>query len=418
MPTVIGRLSFRVIGETHYPSSAEYSNVRIGDHQYVVAHQSRHLSDVLFPALLSGLFGVDGDWDFFLVARSRLENPSPSARLIGKLYLFRTLSHQRRSIERDLRNLFGRFRQIEQNPFHATEVLAAYTETHTLLSANCEISANVVLQRNGVISISNIKWSNDAERENSISHANAEDLDIDAVIADQFYFFVRDITHKHQHHSPDADTILTMHLVTSANISWCNSIVYSLYFHIVTMKREEDSAEQVRATGILAYIDTFQKIVSQQGFSAVPEFYPDNARRSLEATKGYTELLLARKREHREFYKSISIWIGGAALSLFGLVLGFSDENVPSSEIMVSFANWTKANGWIILLAPTIVAMIYITSLILYRGSKKWKETRRDIIRLMLVSRRISIAIILLIAIFTTWLTVELINRFIQTFSG
>jgi len=95
VPTVNGRLSFRFIGETTYPSRPQYSNLRIGEHQYIVVSQNRNSSDVLFRRILSKIFGIDGSFEYLLVARARVDARSPDAKLIGKLYLFRAESIKR-----------------------------------------------------------------------------------------------------------------------------------------------------------------------------------------------------------------------------------------------------------------------------------------------------------------------------------
>ncbi len=112
-----------------------------------------------------------------------LESNSPDAPLIGQLYLFRTLAPSRKTIDSEISGLFDRFREIERNPFDEQRMRDAYKETHTLLSETCEIHADVILDRNGVICIRKILWSNDSEREESVNYAETKHLNIDAEIA-------------------------------------------------------------------------------------------------------------------------------------------------------------------------------------------------------------------------------------------
>jgi hypothetical protein len=74
-------------------------------------------------------------------------------------------------------------------------------------------------------------------------------LDFDKWMADQAYFFLRDITHVHQHHSPSSDTILILQeRDDDIDFSWRRRIIFSLHHYIIRSKRFSDSASLFQAS--------------------------------------------------------------------------------------------------------------------------------------------------------------------------
>ena len=71
VPTVNCRLSFRIIGQSNFPTRSSYRNILTKNHGYVLAIQRRNLSDVLFAGIVERLLGVSGKFDFVIAARVR-----------------------------------------------------------------------------------------------------------------------------------------------------------------------------------------------------------------------------------------------------------------------------------------------------------------------------------------------------------
>ncbi|WP_256753317.1 hypothetical protein [Mesorhizobium sp. Mes31] len=259
VPTVNGRLSFKLIGESRYPSEADYANFSTVSHQYALAVQTRNLSDVLFDRFLSALLSVSGEFNFYLCGRSRRGPGSADAYLIGKLYVFRRFCEGSYAVSGGIKHLLTQMRNttfLDQDD----GAQSSYLSAHDLLASNCDISADFVLRRNGMISISKLAWSDNEFARNSVDYEQDRHVDLEQSVADQLYFFVRDISHQHQHHGPDADTIITTHRSQADNLQWCNGVIYSLYFHIINIKRRSDPIEHVRVLGILAYLQSFKKV--------------------------------------------------------------------------------------------------------------------------------------------------------------
>ena len=392
VPTVNGRLSFRVIGETHYPTRPQYANLRLGSHQYVVVRQVRNTSDVLFRRILSKIFGLEGDFEYFLAARARIDRNAPDAKLIGKLYLFRTFSEKRRLVHNRLGVLFSRYRKLERNPFSEIKLRETYIATHRILFDNAEISADVILARNGVITITDVRWHDQELLTRSVEYAEHIHSNIDADVADQLYFFVRDIAHHHQHHSPDADTIITAYAIYGDDNSWYNDVLYSLYFHIIATKRRESFSEQVRALGVLAYIRSFEEIAIADGCN-LPTFNRQATKESIEASRAYLDWNTAQSRQRLERSRTVVFWLAGFMLAAISFIAGFSTPETPTHPLLVAAANFLKVHPLIILL-PVALVIMYSISSVLFKLKVNWW---RDATRTALVNRKIALSIIIAI---------------------
>lgn len=402
VPTVNGRLSFRFIGETNYPTRPEYSNLRIGKHQYIVVRQNRNSSDVLFG--LSKFFGIDGSFEYLLAARARVDDRSPDAKLIGRLYLFRAVSLKR--IKNQLDRLFAYYRELERNPFNGVRLRYLYGQTHLLLESEADIVANSILHRNGVLAISNIRWRDINLYNRSADYFTESHAEINSGIADQLYFFVRDIAHQHQHHSPDADTIITAQECLGTDTSWCKDVLYSLYYHIIDMKRQAAFSEQIRALGILAYIQSFEQIAKQAGCD-LPLFNREAAKESIESSRAYIESKLSQERQQADKTRTIALWLGGLSLAMIGLVVGFAEDTVPADPWVIKAANFLKVQAWTILIPFGVAALYWTSTRVLYRCKPLW----RDITRAALVNRVLALVITsAVIGVFLFLLLISLAN--------
>jgi len=76
-------------------------------------------------------------------------------------------------------------------------------------------------------------------------------------LAAQHYFFIRDITHKHQHHSPSTDTIIDVYPWNQdkKNRDWQRKVLSSLYRSALIARRSRK--QNAGAAGILVYANKF-----------------------------------------------------------------------------------------------------------------------------------------------------------------
>lgn len=392
VPTVNGRLSFKLIGDTRYPCEPEYVNSADDRHLYIAICQSRQLSDVLFEPILGPLLGYSGDFDCVFVGRSRRAPSSPDSKMIGKVFLFHRKAYKATGAKSIFRGGVRSMRSFDPgaaNPGLKT----CYLKISKQLSRLSDVSVNVVLNRDGIVTLSKITWNNHSLRANTQAHAENIAFDLDHGIADQIFFFIRDLTHQHQHHGNDADTITTTQRQSKPDdMGWCLEIMYSLYYHIITIKRQENPTEHVRALGILAYLQSFKSIIKRRaaltGSSlSIPEFDDSSTKESIKATKDYIDLRISEQKRNSDSRKSVILWFVATAFTVINFTSGFADKNIQTSPSILATANFLKSNSYILPMLA-LVALIYSLSNLVVTPRYDFK---RDVVRLSFINRPLSV---------------------------
>lgn len=400
VPTVNGRLSFKLIGETRYPAEPEYVNSADDSHLYVSALQSRQLSDVLFERVVGPLLGYSGKFEFVLCARSRRSRTSPDSKLIGKVFIFHCQTFKETKARDIFRSSVKSMRALDPgalNPGLKQQYLAL---SQTLLS-RCDMYMNVVLNRDGVVTLSHLTWGNSRLERNTEEHAIEIGFDLEHGIADQTYFFVRDLTHQHQHHGNDADTIITTQRQEKPDdLSWCLEIMYSLYFHIITVKRKGNPTEHVRALGILAYLQSYKNIIKRrkdlvQPTLVLPEFDDASSKESIKATKDYIDFKLNEQKRNSDNRKSFFLWVLATIFTVVNFTVSFADKALPPNPTVASVANFLKTNAYVLPMMA-IAALIYLVSNLI---SKPRYDFKRDVVRVSIAGRVPSVAIALALGV-------------------
>jgi hypothetical protein len=401
VPTVNCRLSFRIVGHTDYPTQTECKNIITGKYGYVLSTQCRDLSDVLFGRLSEWVLGVSGKFDFVIAARVHRGDLSTDAKLIGKLFLVRRTSFDHKTVQDKLSDAFLKLEECQNIPSGDSEVRKIYCEQLGILSDHADIHANFVLRRNGMFLISKIGWRNLEHEQNSESFSSAKNIDFNHIIADQFYFFVRDICHQHQHHGEDSDTITTTYKSDSPSLDWCSKILYSLYYHVINVKRKKDSYEQIRILGVLAYIQAFKHLVRERAKSLgqdpdviIPFFDDDATKDSIAASGKYLEAIATKVRLRSDKVRAWGLGFTALALTLLGFVTGFASPDVQPNPYVRTVANSIKEQAWVGVLPIVGLILVGLSSLILNRPN----ELLKDVIRISLANRTIAIIALLIAA--------------------
>ena len=274
IPTVAGRLSYRSIGDSLFPTRSVSANIPFVNHngrvRYILAYQRRNLSDAIQPAILNRLKGESGIFYFSMLARTVAGEESHNNKLTGAVFIY---THPTWSLGKPhLRYLIQTqsFKQ-DQDTFES-----AYLKHYDITERNADIAINFELCRNGFLTLQMPKINTVGILQNT----DPGDFDI---IANQAYFFLRDISHTHQHHNPTSDTLLTVQKSDSQDQdAWKRHVMYSLIFHIIQKKRKNLPEVQAQLEGIVSYAATFRRIAQVDE----PEFNLKNLRRSILAKKG------------------------------------------------------------------------------------------------------------------------------------
>jgi hypothetical protein len=147
------------------------------------------------------------------------------------------------------------------------------------------------------------------------------------LMASQMYYFVKDIGHRHYHHQSSSDNLLPLVDATNDDIAWRRETVWSLARAVLELRRQNRTAGQKHALGILAYADAFQIHLARirrrsdgTGFElidAAPKYDFAHTRLSLEAT-------IEEQDYRRSFWSQfqgvmIATTLAGAALWIAGV---------------------------------------------------------------------------------------------------
>lgn len=154
IPTVNGRLSFRIIGDTAHPNRSVAVNQSIGSHRYVLAFQQRFLSDLLFYPIMARLLGKRGRFWFLLCSRVRDDASLFDSRMCGVVFVFSDAlvwSDLCRNRIQPLQTRFYRFgREGSSCGGSAEDLRESYVKLLDDLDLSAKFKASVCIARDGV----------------------------------------------------------------------------------------------------------------------------------------------------------------------------------------------------------------------------------------------------------------------------
>lgn len=358
MPTVLGRLSFSAIGLTDHPAPCETANVADNYSRFIVSCQTRDTLDAIVPfkhKLTKYWIGLEGHMFFACVARCPVRGLSRLDSLSGSLFVFHNEAMWFPEPDRIIRFAQKRLKEIDKHQSdlaylaeHGTEnlldreFLGEYEKLTRNLQSLSSFSCSFELLRTGEIELS---WSPDipaspyAPRMPSGIEGELTRLDVVA----QLFYYIKDISHTHQHHNPRTDTVTTIYEALNDEILWRIFTLYSIYKKIIQYKRVKDELAAVTSRGTLAYAQAFRSICeksprldAEYKTSALPDFDDSSLLISLDAAE--SEGRARREMRTTSWVILITVTIGffGTVFALFSL-LQFSDKkpSVPASDILV-----------------------------------------------------------------------------------
>jgi len=292
-----------------------------------LAYQHRPLSDVLFQPIIHYLCNISGRFWFVLAARSD-EEPSSAEEMRGFIGIYKSKDDWRRneSVARsaifDINSL--RF-SLETDRDSDTDKKFSIAQSHVNETADIRIAFHIF--RSGEVYFSEPKFRDPELEFASNNYAEACGHNFPKWVADQSYFFLRDITHAHQHHVPSSDTILILQRRDEADQNWRKRIIFSLYHQVIKAKRFGDAPSVYQSLGIQAYCMSFKAICGNTPAWTEDHHFNDEAlKQSLEAkgqeglarlaeTAASASMRLAKATNWRSFALAI-VAIAVAALAM------------------------------------------------------------------------------------------------------
>lgn len=304
-------------------------------HDSICIAQNRDLLDVVIPYAENNAVGrfarenfanlVIGISGFFCFATC-LRRIEDGQEIVGKCYLV-PLWNNRRSV-RSARKSIGMLPDYDDN-FQSIS-----TEVETSFAELSVCTADVKLVRTGHVTIT----IDEMPLMDGESEADARILG--KLAANQIFYFLKDISHVHQHHDPKQDAITEVTRFDPANPDrWIEKTQNALYREIIRFKRFRNEQSLFRASGVLSYAKSFERSIGN-GSSQSRLFNTDELEVSLAVSR--EELRHKDQRKIAEL-DSIRNWF----FALFGFIISTSflvrsASTLPTFEVNESLIAVTR----------------------------------------------------------------------------
>jgi hypothetical protein len=272
VPTVLGRLSWTKIGAEDQRGRVD--RLPRGENQTFVVRQTRKLGDGLFPsrqefarrskAFFFGLFAssearsvayqISKKFNFYLVA-NRVDD---GAQLRGWIAC---VTAKNDPFRKDFDHATASPRDCPQYAEKLHETLLDFVSDHNnrvMAQDNIRYRSKSIrlvkfeLKRNGITRITPIPSpSPDAK-------LRVEEYKL---VAQQCFYFLKDMGHIHQHHSVSSECQFLLHPENGVNRSWESEILKDLQRAVITARRERDDVNALHnSVGISQYAQTFASL--------------------------------------------------------------------------------------------------------------------------------------------------------------
>ena len=318
IPSVTGHLSFSAVGESSYPNRSICA--RSG--RSVFFFQKRDLLDIVAPFAYEtpiGAFfqefianyavGVSGNFAFVFFGELAADRQSLRASVLlipGK---------NNRPLLKETKRKVYEWQDAELA--NLTEWSNFFDKLRNSSCASCEVA----MYRSGKAAL-----------QVSLNGEANPDKELEALVANQFFYFLKDNAHVHQHHDPTHDAITTVtELCREDDDAWILSTQHSLYRAVIRYKRFRNEKALFRASGILAYAQSFEKACGKNCDSLL-EFNREELRASLDIARDEIKHFDAKRTSFIETIRNFFFAVFGLVISLM-LILRFDEEvtiSVPS----------------------------------------------------------------------------------------
>jgi len=393
MPNVSGRLSFDVVGRTDFPSRAVTANESDDQIRYIVTYQRRNLSDSTLPFswLWLKLFGLEADLRFVCVAEAVNRAEEVDADLTGYVFVFlkgrRILGKNTSqsndwesqilpSIKKAQQRLVDYYHQEAVDQSASLQGFFSNTKDELVdeLKSSTGNRCSFKICRDGITTI----------------FADQEPLNDSHGYYSQVFFFLKDMVHNHQHHSPREDTIIDLYPVgDEGDTSWASNTLRALLTKIIQFKRNPSETTYADSMGVMAYAENFRSICSASPSleQVNPQYNAQALEKSISARESKERLILGGRLRSSDKLRSFFLGLLAILISVIGLV-GISDKKIPISNenLVFQFASATINNP---ATAIVVISLVFLL-LVWFSGVVKVAATHifRQVIRTLLAIRR------------------------------
>lgn len=347
IPTVSGKLSFSLIGESAGNSVAVSVNRADAQDRYVISYQNRFLSDSVMPRCLSGVFN-SGSFNFVCIGKSSNEISVENDKLSGSLLIFND-NDDWNGAEIWIRHNQSRLASIDVS---ANKLSAKFESFFNFLINDLQQAAafwvNFTLARNGFVEIIIDETCNHGADKIKYPSNLVEKKRIEDTQAAQCFYFLRDMIHKHQHHSPSTDTILDLYRSSVDDNQWICESLRVLYRKILDFKRLRKDEVYCSSIGLLTYAKSLRKIsrdtfgdmaIICPGLEIADDLLEESIKAVQTATNNSTQFMLRRS----DVIRTTMLGILGLLLAVTN-VFKLTDIPIPlqygKDAIMYKSATW------------------------------------------------------------------------------
>lgn len=334
VPTVGGRLSFSVIGETAHPSQCVSLNLSDGNKRQILCHQKRNLNDsILGPLLAKIIFGHDTNFWFLTTASCSDSTESNDSRLTGIIYVFSNANREWRKFEDDGYNALRRDFTYNQHFDDLNTFEFQVSKIQKSARKYSFYSVEFVLERNGIVKLTNPKLNEDLYEVVSLYD-----------VARQSFYYLKDTCHIHQHHHPKTDTLVDLQVADDKG-SWRENIARTLYRKILDHKRYKTIESFDSALGLIPYVESFLNVTKSSVIrSKSQRIRLDHTlvEKSIRVKRDKRIHNQSRKAELHDSLRTTLILLFGLFISLFSLS-GFiegSPPRIPEDHIFTLPIYW------------------------------------------------------------------------------
>lgn len=307
VPTVTGHLSFSAIGNAHHPSKC----TSLRQKNAVCMMQFRDLLDVVLPYMDNNavgrfcretfanyIIGISGKFCFLADLREVVKEDCYA----GTAYLVPLRDNQAK--------VRAWRKKMSSVPHHSEEYEEINSSLLGEVSGVAACKAEVLLSRNGKLEIKFAEFNRVEET------ADDQEL-LKRMVANQIFYFFKDVSHVHQHHDPKQDAITQVTKFNeAAPDEWISNTQHALYREVIRYKRFRTEKSLFRASGVLAYAKSFERSHASEA-SHPRKFNTDELQASLEVSR---EELRHNDQKKIAELDSIRTWF----FALFGFVVSAS----------------------------------------------------------------------------------------------
>lgn len=267
IPNVGGRLSFSHIGQTIHPAACSILLNEADDAgRVVLCVQTRRLSDSLLPPwYLRFVYDVDPYWQFVLLGQTEAVGTDRFGALEGVVYIFTKTSWSNAAGRISPQSAIASFlNRIGDEDRSGTELVSGFRAERSNLAKQLEATAiyavNCKIERSGQTELCFASIAANTRFSPAIGEPNRPlQADDKRYMSNQAFYFLKDISHSHRHHTARHDTITQAHPLDD-EFSWLRDTQYSIHRRVVAKRRDQQPRSFYESLGLMAYMSSLTKL--------------------------------------------------------------------------------------------------------------------------------------------------------------